>query len=187
MNIGYNNPLVSQQVITRANVDPDLGDHIVSQGHNDLIICSHLSACMECRWYYWLHWLSQSLLQRTKPKWHSYLLIILFYSGQQLVRCIPTWYLNTLRRKMAAIFQTTFSNAFSSMKINEFWFHWSLVPSVQLTIFHHWFRYWLGVDQATSHYLNQWWLVYWRIYASLGLNELKQLNLIRSDLPLFLT
>ena len=24
--------------------------------------------------------------------------------------------------------------------------------------------------QATSHYLNQWWLVYWRIYASLGLN-----------------
>ena len=27
-------------------------------------------------------------------------------------------------------------------------------------------------DQAASHYLNQWWLVYWRIYASLGLNEL---------------
>ena len=26
--------------------------------------------------------------------------------------------------------------------------------------------------QATSHYLSQWWLVYWRIYASLGLNEL---------------
>ena len=26
--------------------------------------------------------------------------------------------------------------------------------------------------QATSHYPNQWQLVYWRIYASLGLNEL---------------
>ena len=26
--------------------------------------------------------------------------------------------------------------------------------------------------QATSHYLNQCWLVYWRIFASLGLNEL---------------
>ena len=25
---------------------------------------------------------------------------------------------------------------------------------------------------ATSHYLNQWWLIYWCIYASLGLNEL---------------
>ena len=26
--------------------------------------------------------------------------------------------------------------------------------------------------QATSHYLKQWWLEYWRIYALLGLNEL---------------
>ena len=26
--------------------------------------------------------------------------------------------------------------------------------------------------QATSHYLNQWWFDYRRIYASLGLNEL---------------
>ena len=25
---------------------------------------------------------------------------------------------------------------------------------------------------ATSHYLNQWWLDHWRIYTSLGLNEL---------------
>ena len=28
------------------------------------------------------------------------------------------------------------------------------------------------IIQAPSHYLNQWWLVYWRIYVSLGLNEL---------------
>ena len=28
-------------------------------------------------------------------------------------------------------------------------------------------------DQATSHYLNQWRSVYWRIYASIGLSELK--------------
>ena len=46
------------------------------------------------------------------------------------------------------------------------------VPRSPLTIFHHWFRKWLGADQATSHYLNQWVLVYRRIYASLGLNEL---------------
>ena len=31
---------------------------------------------------------------------------------------------------------------------------------------------WLGAGKATSHYLNQWWWVYWRIYASLNLNEL---------------
>ena len=79
------------------------------------------------------------------------------------------------RDKMAAIFQTTLSNAFSWMKMLEFRlkFHWSLFLRVQLTIVHHWFRCWLGADQATSHYLNQWWLDYWRIYASLGLNEFK--------------
>ena len=34
-------------------------------------------------------------------------------------------------------------------------------------------------QQATSHYLNQWWLVYWRIYASLGLNELMIADIIK--------
>ena len=31
----------------------------------------------------------------------------------------------------------------------------------------------LGADQVRSHCLNQWWLDYWRIYASFGLNELR--------------
>ena len=82
---------------------------------------------------------------------------------------------NTLTPKqMDAISQTTFSNAFSWMKMFEFRlkFHWSLFLRFQLTIFQHWFRYWLGAVQATSHYLNKWCLVYWRVYASLGLNEL---------------
>ena len=83
------------------------------------------------------------------------------------------------RDKMAAVSQTMFSNAFSWMKMYAFRlkFHWSLFLRFQLTIFQYWFRWWLGADQATSHYLNQRWLVYWRIYASLGLNELKLLNL----------
>ena len=51
-----------------------------------------------------------------------------------------------------------------------------LFPRPQLTIVHHWCRCWLGAGQATSEYLNQWWLVYWRIYASLGLNELNTLR-----------
>ena len=77
------------------------------------------------------------------------------------------------RDKMDAIFQTTYSNAFSSTKMSEFWlkFHWSVFRRVQLTLFQHWFRQCLGTVQATSHYLNQWWLVYWRIYAALGLNS----------------
>ena len=46
------------------------------------------------------------------------------------------------RDKMAAIFQTPFSDAFSWMKMNEFRlkFHWSLFLRVQLTISQHWFR-----------------------------------------------
>ena len=46
------------------------------------------------------------------------------------------------REKIDAILQTTFSNAFSRMKMYEFrlGFHWSLFLRVQLTIFQHWFR-----------------------------------------------
>ena len=46
------------------------------------------------------------------------------------------------RDKMAAIFQTTYSNGFSWMKMYGFrlTFHWSLFLGVQLTIFQHWFR-----------------------------------------------
>ena len=78
------------------------------------------------------------------------------------------------RDKMNAISQTIFSSAFLWMKMLEFLlrFLWNLFLMAQLTIFQHWFRLWLGAVQATSHYLNQWWLVYWRIYASLGLNDL---------------
>ena len=84
------------------------------------------------------------------------------------------WLTHWGRDKIDAISQTTFSNAFSWMKMHEFRlrFHWSLFLRFELTIFQYWFRYWLGAGQATSHYLNQWWLDYRRIYASLGLNEL---------------
>ena len=77
--------------------------------------------------------------------------------------------------KMDAISQMALSNTFSWMTMLEFWvkFHWSLFLRDQLIVFLHWFRKWLGADQATSHYLNQWWLDYRRIYASLGLNELR--------------
>ena len=79
--------------------------------------------------------------------------------------------------KMAAIFRTTFSNGFPWMKMSTFWlkFHWSFFLGLQLAIFQHWFRQWLGAVQATSHCLNQWWLIYWRIYVSLGLNQLTPL------------
>ena len=79
------------------------------------------------------------------------------------------------RDKMAAIFQTTFSNAFSRMKMNKFrlGFHWSLFLGFEL------------ISLATSHYLNQWWLVYWCIYVSLGLNELKKRKQLKHARPRF--
>ena len=58
-----------------------------------------------------------------------------------------------------------------------------MFPRVQLTIFQHWSRWWLGADQATSHYLNQWWLGYWRICASLGLSELMVNSPVNSSPP----
>ena len=77
------------------------------------------------------------------------------------------------RDKMDGISQATLSSTFSWLKMSEFRlkFHWSLFLRVQLTIFQHCFRWWLGAVLATSYYLNQWWIVYWRIYASLGPNE----------------
>ena len=61
------------------------------------------------------------------------------------------------RDKMDAISQTTFSCAFSSMKIAVFWlnFHWNMFARVQLTIIQHRLRWWLGADQATSQPLSQ--------------------------------
>ena len=57
------------------------------------------------------------------------------YSGRAM---LPHWG----RDKMAAIFQTTFSNAFFLMKVYKLRlrFHWRLFAWVQLTIFQHWFR-----------------------------------------------
>ena len=102
------------------------------------------------------------LTERALPSWVTY---------RQYTCCI-----NTLRPRQndRHFAQTMFSNTFSWMKMYEFRlkFHWSLFLRFQLTICQHWFRYWLGAVQATSHYLDQWWLVYWRIYASLGLSEL---------------
>ena len=53
------------------------------------------------------------------------------------------------------------------------------VPEVEINnTIQHWFRWWRDVYQVTIHYLNQWWLVYWRIHTSPGLNELIMTSII---------
>ena len=63
------------------------------------------------------------------------------------------------RDKMSASLQTTFSNAFSGLKLFEFRLklHWRLSQRVTFTKCQHWFREWLDAKQATGQYLNQWW------------------------------
>ena len=103
---------------------------------------------------------------------HLGLTLFTMFTGLALLNVLTHWG----RDKMVVLFQTTFLNGFSSMKMYRFRlrFHWSLFPRAQITIFQHWLRYWLGAGQATSHYMNHWWLVYWRIYVSLGFNEFSE-------------
>ena len=77
-------------------------------------------------------------------------------------------------------------NSWTQMLEFRLKFHWSLFQRVQLTTFQHWFRYLIGANQATGHYLSQWWLVYWCLYASLGLNDLMKDCFILSQISLTL-
>ena len=92
------------------------------------------------------------------------------------------------RDKMADILQTTFWNAFPWMEIFEFRlrFHWGLSLRIQLTIFQHWLRQWLCADQATSHYLNQWWLVYRRMYGLTYCSHLASDILVNNGLGIYI-
>ena len=76
------------------------------------------------------------------------------------------------RGKMGDTLQT-FSNAFSWIKIVVFWlkFHWLLFPRVQLAVFQHSDNGLVPVERQDIIWTNDG-PVYWRIYASLGLNEL---------------
>ena len=81
----------------------------------------------------------------SERSWILYLIWMTIYPVLYLNQLATEEILNLThwgRDKMAAIFQTTFSNAFSWIKSHEFWlrFQWSLFLRVQLIIFEHWFR-----------------------------------------------
>ena len=63
--------------------------------------------------------------------------------------------------KMADLFSRCFFlNTFYGTKMFNFLFkfYWNILPRVHLTISQHCFRWWLGAEDMTNHYLNQWWL-----------------------------
>ena len=59
--------------------------------------------------------------------------------------------------KMANVLHTTFSNAFSRMKMLVCWFKikWSLYLRIHLRVRVHWIRRWFGVKSVTSRYRKQ--------------------------------
>ena len=62
------------------------------------------------------------------------------------------------RDKMAAIFQMTFSNGFSLMKMYEFWliFHWNMFLRIKLSAL---VQMLACTEQVARHYLNQLWFI----------------------------
>ena len=86
---------------------------------------------------------------------NSWCKITWFYSSRLRIEyCLAYWG----RNKMAAILQTAFSNGFLSMNVSYFDSDFSdFFPMVRLTISQRCFRYWLGTEKATSHYLKQKW------------------------------
>ena len=84
------------------------------------------------------------------------------------------WHLNTLRSGQTGrnfaddMFKIIFYKwKWLCLDLN---FHGNLFPDIQLAIYQHWFKLWHGTEQATCHYLNQWWpSLLTHIYTSLGL------------------
>ena len=83
------------------------------------------------------------------------------------------WLLNILRpRQNGRHFQTTFSNGFLERKCVTFDYNF-----IEVCSYGSYWQYCIivsdnGLAPSRRHYLNQWCFVYWRIYASLGHNEL---------------
>ena len=120
----------------------------------------NFQAMVLCKYHY---------LSMPQPKCWFNLYLRVHYTLVFIQSSLPThWGQDNL----ADILQTTFSKAFSWMKMYEYRlrFYLNVFLRVQEIVSQYWFRYWFDADQATSHYLNKW-LVYCRKYASLGLNQ----------------
>ena len=72
---------------------------------------------------------------------------------------------------MTAILQTAFSNAFSWIEIVSFWsiFHWILFLTVELILYHHWFRLYIGTDKTYHQWFRQR-LVAWSVQIIIWTN-----------------
>ena len=104
--------------------------HCLWLGHETLVCRQDPGGC----WLHELCYLGELIVIGLRPNSMIYCIV----SPQMSILQLTHWG----RDKMAATSQTTFSNAFSWVKMYEFGLklHWSLFLGVQLTIFHHWVR-----------------------------------------------
>ena len=67
-----------------------------------------------------------------------------------------TLFINTLRLRQNCRYCA--DDIFKRISWMEFrlCFRWNLFLRFEITTFQHWFRWWLGTDQAGNHYLKQW-------------------------------
>ena len=140
-------------------------------GRDDLTLRENIfSNFISCTYMYEIPLFTDDIIQN--GRWDLLRVNPMGCSTHKRQSIVPHWG----RDQIAAFSQATYSKAFSWMKMYTFplRFHWSMFPMVQLTIFQHWCRQWLGTGQATSRYMNQWCLVYWHIYRSLCPNELRR-------------
>ena len=74
--------------------------------------------------------------------------------GKMMVILLRLQCVDTLRLRKNSIFTCIFlkENIWISIVIQS-----NLLLRVQLTIYQHWFIWWLDPEHPTNHYLNQWW------------------------------
>ena len=82
-------------------------------------------------------------------------LVVALYRFHCNMICYNTIVLNSLRleTKWLTFYRKYFQIHFLAWKLLYFLckFHWNLIPKVQIKICDHWFRWWLGAKQVTSH------------------------------------
>ena len=108
------------------------------------------------------------------PSHHWYNSILLY--DYWLIECRADKFKISRPRQMAAIHKRHFQMYFLEWKICELQtkFYWNLSLRFHLALWQHWIRWWLGAEQAPSHYLTNDDPVHWRLYVSPNLNELNQ-------------
>ena len=97
--------------------------------------------------------LYMTITKQSKRKTCSY------WIGNRNVSWLICYAVNQSGQDKMAAFLRSFRKSFSCMKIVLFWFkfYWNLFPRVPSVRLQHRLRRWLDTDQATSHYMNQWW------------------------------